>query len=117
MLFCPVGWYAGRHLIGEEVQQALTRFFSTPETSDLRWARRSPFVIFSLYGPRCHPGILSADAGRGLSVLRAQIVDAGAGDGDEGAGGNSGAGSGGVWLAVMADEGGQPDHRAANGGI
>lgn len=63
VLLCLAGWYAGgTHR--REAKQALTRFFSTPETSDPMGQVFTTCDFSPLYGPRCHHGILSADAGR-----------------------------------------------------
>lgn len=63
VLLCLAGWYAGgTHR--REAKQALTRFFSTPETSDPMGRVFTTCDFSPLYGPRCHHGILSADAGR-----------------------------------------------------
>lgn len=63
VLLCMAGWYAGGTHRGE-AKQALTRFFSTPGNQVIRWAVFTACDFSRLYGPRCHHGILSADAGR-----------------------------------------------------
>ncbi|EMO5615861.1 DNZ54_00345 family protein [Klebsiella pneumoniae] len=75
VLLCLAGWYAGgTHR--EEARQALTRFFSTPGSQVLRWARRSLLVIFLAFTGHVVTLVFYLLTLVALMVLRAQVVDA-----------------------------------------
>ncbi|MCZ3534565.1 hypothetical protein CI665_016880 [Klebsiella quasipneumoniae subsp. similipneumoniae] len=75
VLFCLAGWYAGgTHR--EEAKQALVRFFSTPGSQVLRWARRSLLVIFLAFTGHVVTLAFYLLTLVALKVLRAQVVDA-----------------------------------------
>lgn len=75
VLLCLAGWYAGgTHR--EEAKQALVRFFSTPGSQVLRWARRSLLVIFLAFAGHVVTLAFYLLTMVALKVLRAQVVDA-----------------------------------------
>lgn len=75
VLLCLAGWYAGgTHR--EEEKQALVRFFSTPGSQVLRWARRSLLVIFLAFSGHVVTLVFYLLTLVAIKVLRAQIVDA-----------------------------------------
>ncbi|VUT14792.1 hypothetical protein SB6424_03795 [Klebsiella pasteurii] len=75
VLLCLAGWYAGgTHR--EEAKHALVRFFSTPGSQVLRWARRSLLVIFLAFTGHVVTLAFYLLTLVAIKVLRAQIVDA-----------------------------------------
>lgn len=63
VLLCLAGWYAGgTHRGGKAGADALFQYARKP--GDQMGKVFTACDFSHLYGPRCHPGILSADAGR-----------------------------------------------------